>query len=61
MRVVEAFPAAGTQYHEARLPDTYWIYLEKIDCHLYYTFDDDDVVIRALWGARKRRGPRVAR
>jgi hypothetical protein len=35
------------------------LYLRKIDCHLYYTFDEREVIVRALWGARRRRGPRI--
>jgi hypothetical protein len=27
--------------------------------HLYYTFDAEEVVIRALWGARRERGPKL--
>jgi len=27
--------------------------------HLYYTFDDARVIVRALWGARRERGPRI--
>jgi hypothetical protein len=32
-------------------------YLPKLTYHLYYTFDDDEVVVRALWGARREHGP----
>ncbi len=35
------------------------IFLRKIACHLYYTFDDHDVIVRALWGSRRERGPRL--
>ena len=28
--------------------------------HLYYTFDDAGVIVRALWGARRERGPRIS-
>ena len=28
-----------------------------LGCHLYYTFDDHQVIVRALWGARRERGP----
>jgi len=24
-----------------------------------YTFDDDDVIVRALWGAHRERGPQL--
>src|SRR5437868_5557259 len=25
-------------------------YLPKVGCHLYYTFDENEVIVRALWG-----------
>jgi hypothetical protein len=25
------------------------VYLRRTALHLYYTFDDDDVIVRALW------------
>ena len=28
-----------------------------LTCHLYYTFDEHEVVVRAVWGARRRRDP----
>ena len=34
--------------------------LVKIACHLVYTFDEHQVLIRALWGARRGRGPTQA-
>ena len=43
------------------LPGVRRLYLQKVGVHLYYTFDDDDVIVRALWGARRRRGPRLKR
>ena len=33
------------------------LYLRKIACHLYYTFDEHEVIVRALWGARRGKGP----
>jgi hypothetical protein len=33
--------------------------LQKLGCHLYYTFDDDEVIVRALWGARREHGPEI--
>jgi hypothetical protein len=39
------------------MPDLRRLYIRKLGCHLYYTFDEDDVIIRALWGARRKRGP----
>jgi hypothetical protein len=27
---------------------------------VYFTYDDDSVIVRAVWGARRRRGPRLS-
>lgn len=29
-------------------------YLRNLSCHLYYTYDDELLVVRAMWGARRR-------
>ena len=61
LRLVASFPAAGTSYTATALPGVRRLYLQKVGVHLYYTFDDDDAIVRALWGARRRRGPRLKR
>jgi hypothetical protein len=33
------------------------VYLGKVACHIYYTFDDEEVIVRAVWGARRGRDP----
>src|SRR5207247_661759 len=35
------------------------MYLTKVAAHLSYTFADARVIVRALWGARRERGPRL--
>ena len=50
-------PGVGTTYAAAGVPGLRRLYLRKIDCHLYYTFDQDEVIVRAVWGARRRRDP----
>ena len=57
MNLLAALPGVGAPYPQAMVAGLRRIYLRKIDCHLYYTFDDEDVIIRALWGARRGRGP----
>jgi hypothetical protein len=47
LRVVALLPRASTPY------------VPKVACHLYYTFDDEQVIVRAFWGARRDRGPRL--
>ena len=36
------------------------VFVERIGIHVYFTFDDDTVIVQAVWGARRRRGPRLA-
>jgi len=56
-QILALLPGAGTPYTLARLSDLRRLYLEKLGCHLYYTFDDNEVIVRAFWGARRDRGP----
>jgi plasmid stabilization system protein ParE len=59
LQVVALLPGAGTLYTEAGVVGLRRVYLPKIACHLYYTFDERLVIVRALWGARRARGPRL--
>lgn len=61
LRVVKLLPGAGALYRHARVIGIRRIYLPKVAYHLYYTFDDDEVLVRALWNARRGRGPVLAR
>jgi plasmid stabilization system protein ParE len=60
LRVLALLPGAGTNYPDAGVPGLRRLYLRKLTCHLYYTFDDESVIVRALWGARRERGPSLA-
>jgi plasmid stabilization system protein ParE len=57
--LVAVLPGAGTPYTQANLPGLRRLYVRLLGCHLYYTFDERDVIVRALWGARRDRGPTV--
>jgi hypothetical protein len=57
VRVVSLLPGVGTAYTSAGVPGLRRVYLRKLDCHLYYTFDEHNVIVRAVWGARRRREP----
>ena len=59
LRILALLPGAGTSYPQADVAGLRRLYLEKLACHLYYTFNDEEVVIRALWGARREREPRL--
>jgi hypothetical protein len=57
LRILALLPGAGTPYRRAGVDGLRRLYLRRVACHLYYTFDDHEVIVRALWGARRRRGP----
>ena len=55
--VLALLPGAGSPYPHTAVANLRRLYLRKLACHLYYTFDDDTVIVRALWGARREHGP----
>ena len=57
--VLAIFPAAGAPYRGRTGDDIRRLYLRKIGCHVYFSFDDEEVIVRAVWGARLERGPRI--
>lgn len=59
VRLVTLLPGVGSRYAETPVPGVRRVYLRKIACHLYYTFDEGEVVVHALWGARRGRGPQI--
>ena len=59
LRVVAVLPGVGTPYVYPEVPGLRRVYLRKVACHLYYTFDEQAVIVRALWGARRDRGPLI--
>ena len=61
LRILALLPGAGTLYPQAAVVGLRRFYVPKVACHFYYTFDDVTVIIRAFWGARLGRGPRIPR
>jgi plasmid stabilization system protein ParE len=59
LKVIAALPGAGTLYAQSPVPGVRRIYLRRIAAHLYYTLDNDQVIVRSLWGARRERGPQI--
>ena len=59
LKIVALIPAAGTVYSASSVSGVRRVYLRRVDLHLYYTFDERTVVVRALWGARRQHGPRL--
>jgi len=59
LEIIARLPGAGGLYPEAGIPELRRLYLSKVACHVYYTFDGEEVIVRALWGARRERGPNL--
>ena len=57
LRIVAMLPGAGTVYARSPVPGVRRVYLRRVALQLYYTFDDREIIVRALWGARRERGP----
>ena len=57
VKILAILPGAGTSYPDADVDGLRRVYLRRIACHLYYTFDDQEVRVRALWSARRSHGP----
>jgi plasmid stabilization system protein ParE len=57
IKLLSALPGIGSPYPSAPIPGVRRFYLERPMSHLYYTFDDRQLVIRALWHARRGSGP----
>ena len=59
VKILAVLPGVGNPYPGAGVPGLRRFYLEKVAHHLYYTFDDEQVIVRAFGGARRGRGPVV--
>ena len=59
LRVLALLPGSGTPYPQAGVAGLRRIYVRKIACHIYYTFDEHEVIVRALWGALRGHGPEL--
>jgi plasmid stabilization system protein ParE len=58
LNLIATLPGVGSSY--PRVEGMRRIFLERLGVHVYFTFDDKMVIVRAVWGARRRRGPRLA-
>jgi hypothetical protein len=50
-------PGAGTLYPQAKIAGLRRLYLRRVSYHLYYTFTQDVVTVRAFWHAKRGHGP----
>ena len=58
VELLAILPGAGTSYPGTETVGLRRVVLRKLSCHLYYTFDDDEVIVRAVWGASREHGPK---
>lgn len=57
IRILASLPGIGSPYLAAPVVGVRRLYLERLMSHLYYTYDEREVVIRALWHASRGSGP----
>ena len=55
--MLSRLPAIGAPYRASPISGIRRLYLTRITSHLYYTYDEREVIIRALWHARLGSGP----
>ena len=58
--MLSALPGIGSPYPASPIPGTRRFYLERLMSHLYYTYDERELVIHALWHARRGSGPSLS-
>ena len=59
LKIIGTLPDAGTLYAPSPVLGVRRVYLRKLSAHLSYTFVDAQVIVRALWGARRKHGPQL--
>jgi ParE toxin of type II toxin-antitoxin system, parDE len=52
-------PLSAKRYFDASDDNVRYIPMSKTQCGLYYTVFEGDVVLLAVWGGRRRRGPKL--
>jgi len=55
--MVSIVPGIGSPYRPSSIAGVRRFYLSRLMSHLYYTHDEREVVIRALWHTRRGAGP----
>jgi hypothetical protein len=57
--MLSALPGIGSPYPDSPIIGVRRFYLERLLSHLYYTYDEHELVIRAVWHARRGSGPKL--
>ena len=59
VKLLALLPGAGTPYEQSSVCGLRRVYMRRVSYHLYYTFGDEMVIIRALWHARRGGAPEL--
>ncbi len=54
-----ATPTIGTSYPSKFEVSIRRLLMEKTNNHVYFTVSDDELVILSVWGAPRKRGPKL--
>ena len=57
VRTLAILPGLGSRYPSGPVAGLRRLYLDRLTSHLYYTYDESQVVVRCLWHARRGSGP----
>jgi plasmid stabilization system protein ParE len=57
VEMLSMLPGIGSHYPAAPIRDVRRLYLERLTSHIYYTYNDREVIIRAIWHARRGTSP----
>jgi plasmid stabilization system protein ParE len=56
---IRSSPTIGKEYPAAFRVPVRRVLLPKTENHVFYAVRDGEVIILSVWGARKRRGPKL--
>lgn len=59
IQMLSVLPGIGSPYPESPLRGVRRLYLERLMSHIYYTYNDRELVIRAVWHARRGSAPDI--
>jgi plasmid stabilization system protein ParE len=57
VEMLSVLPGIGSPYPSAPIPGVRRLFIERLTSHLYYTYTEREVVVRALWHARRGSSP----
>jgi plasmid stabilization system protein ParE len=57
VKMLSVVPGIGKPYPIAPMPGIRRLYLGRLMSHIYYTYSEREVLVRALWHARRGSGP----